>query len=131
MSARRSFQDHRLFAGFLPPLRQPLADRPAGHDVVLVIVRRCLPTMCIPVAASAPGDQLFHLTDDPEQPPALPWEPACQCTIQSDGAIARQISQVNRTAPKTPATASHPVGFDPISGEFAMHDCHHAAARIR
>ncbi|MGH8678798.1 MAG: thiamine pyrophosphate-binding protein, partial [Burkholderiales bacterium] len=38
MSGRCSFpEDHRLFGGFLPPLRQPLADRLTGHDLVLVL----------------------------------------------------------------------------------------------
>jgi benzoylformate decarboxylase len=67
MSGRCSFpEDHPLFAGFLPPLRQPLADRLAGHDVVLVLGA---PVFTYHVHTGGefvkPGTQLVQITDDP------------------------------------------------------------------
>jgi benzoylformate decarboxylase len=38
MSGRCGFpNDHALFAGYLPPIRERIVDKLAGHDVVLVI----------------------------------------------------------------------------------------------
>src|SRR5262249_40490264 len=71
MSGRRSFpEDHPLFAGFLPPLRQPLADRLAPYDVVLVIGAPVFTYHVHTGGSFAPaGTRLFHLTDDPQQHP--------------------------------------------------------------
>jgi len=124
MSARRSFpEDHRLFAGFLPPLRRPLADRLTGHDVVLVIGAPVF-TYHVHTGGSflPPGTQLFHLTDDPEQAARAPVGTSLLCTIQLGmEQLLGQISQVNRIAPKPRQLRPTPSASDPISGEFAMH----------
>jgi benzoylformate decarboxylase len=124
MSGRRSFpEDHRLFAGFLPPLRQPLADRLAGHDVVLVIGAPVFTYHVHTGGAFVPeGTQLFHLTDDPEQAARAPVGTSILSTIQLGmEQLLAQTSQVQRAAPKARQRPPVPPRRDPISGEFAMH----------
>ena len=61
-------QTHRLFQGSLPPGMKPLAERLAGHDVVLLAgaqVFRYHPH--IPGPILPPGTRLLHLTDDPNE----------------------------------------------------------------
>ncbi len=69
MVARAGFpEDHRLFAGHLPPLRQPLADKLAPHDVVLVLGA---PVFTYHVHTGGefvkPGTSVHLLTDDPHE----------------------------------------------------------------
>ncbi|MEI7968296.1 MAG: benzoylformate decarboxylase [Betaproteobacteria bacterium] len=69
MAGRIGFpEDHRLFAGHLPPLRQPLADRLAPHDVVLVLGA---PVFTYHVHTGGdfirPGTLLYLMTDDPQE----------------------------------------------------------------
>ncbi len=124
MSGRRSFpEDHPLFAGFLPPLRQPLADRLAGHDVVVVIGAPVFTYHVHTGGAFLPeGTQLFHLTDDPEQAARAPVGTSILCTIQLGmEQLLAQTSQVQRAAPKPRQRPAIPPARDPIGGEFAMH----------
>ena len=124
MSGRRSFpEDHPLFAGFLPPLRQPLADRLAGHDVVVVIGAPVFTYHVHTGGGFLPeGTQLFHLTDDPEQAARAPVGTSILCTIQLGmEQLLAQTSQVQRAAPKARQRAAIPPARDPIGGEFAMH----------
>ncbi len=124
MAGRCSFpEDHPLFAGFLPPLRQPLADRLAGHDVVVVIGAPVFTYHVHTDGAFVPaGTQLFHLTDDPEQAARAPVGTSILCTIQLGmEQLLAQISQVRRPAAKTRQRPPIPTASDPISGEFAMH----------
>ena len=124
MSGRRSFpEDHALFAGHLPPLRQPLADRLASHDVVLVIGA---PVFTYHVhtegAYLRPQTRLFHLTDDPEQAARAPVGTSLLSSIQLGmEQLLAQISQVQRAAPKVASRPSPPPVSDPIGGELAMH----------
>jgi benzoylformate decarboxylase len=124
MSGRRSYpEDHPLFAGFLPPLRQPLADRLAGHDVVVVIGAPVFTYHVHTGGAFLPeGTQLFHLTDDPEQAARAPVGTSILCTIQLGmEQLLAQTSQVQRAAPKARQRPPIPPARDPIGGEFAMH----------
>ena len=124
MSGRRSFpEDHALFAGHLPPLRQPLADRLASHDVVLVIGA---PVFTYHVhtegAYLRPQTRLFHLTDDPEQAARAPVGTSLLSSIQLGmEQLLAQISQVRRAAPKVASRPPPPPVSDPIGGELAMH----------
>ncbi len=124
MAGRRSFpEDHRLFAGFLPPLRQPLADRLAGHDVVLVIGA---PVFTYHVHSGGaflrPGTELFHLTDDFEQAARAPVGSAMLGSIRlSMEQLLARLPDVQRAAPAVRQRKPAPPAADPISGEFAMH----------
>jgi benzoylformate decarboxylase len=124
MAGRRSFpQDHPLFAGFLPPLRQPIADRLAAHDVVLVIGAPVF-TYHVHVAGQflAPGTRLFQMTDDAEQAARAPVGTALLSSIQLGmEQLLAQISEVQRTAPRGRTRLPAPPLQDPISGELAMH----------
>ena len=124
MAGRRGFpQDHPLFAGFLPPLRQPLADRLAGHDVVLVIGAPVFLYHVHTEGSFIPsGTQLFQLTDDADQAARAPVGTSILSSIQLGlEELLAQISEVKRPAPKPRHRPAAPPASDPISGEFAMH----------
>lgn len=124
MAGRRGFpQRHPLFAGFLPPLRQPLADKLAGHDVVVVIGA---PVFTYHVHTEGhyvqPGTRLFQLTDDLEQ--------AARAPVGSSivGSVALSVAQLllrvqggKRGAPPAMTQPAAPPANDPISGEYAMY----------
>ncbi|MEJ8814748.1 benzoylformate decarboxylase [Variovorax ureilyticus] len=66
MSGRCSFpEDHRLWNGFLPPMRERIVDRLAAHDVVFAIGA---PAFTYHVEGRGPhlpsGTELVQLTDD-------------------------------------------------------------------
>lgn len=68
MSGRCSFpEDHPLWAGFLPPMRERIVERLAGHDVVFAVGA---PAFTYHVEGQGPhlpeGTQLVQLTDDPQ-----------------------------------------------------------------
>ncbi|MFT3721482.1 benzoylformate decarboxylase [Pseudorhodoferax sp.] len=68
MSGRCSFpEDHRLFAGFLPAMRERIVDLLAGHDLILVIGA---PAFAYHVEGAGPhipqGSTLCQLTEDPD-----------------------------------------------------------------
>jgi len=74
MSGRCAFpEDHALFAGFLPAMREKIVQRLAGHDVIFVIGA---PAFAYHVEGTGPhipaGAQLCQLTDDPE---TATWTP--------------------------------------------------------
>jgi len=124
MSGRRSFpEDHALFAGHLPPLRQPLADRLAPYDVVLVIGA---PVFTYHVHTEGvyvpPGTRLFHLTDDAEQAARAPVGTSLLSSIQLGmEQLLAQISQVRRAPPRIAPRPPPPPVSDPIGGELAMY----------
>jgi benzoylformate decarboxylase len=124
MAGRRSFpQDHPLFAGFLPPLRQPIADRLAAHDVVLVIGAPVF-TYHVHVEGQylAPGTRLFQITDDPEQAARAPVGTAMLSSIQLGiEQLLAQVSEVRRPAPRGRTRLPAPAVRDPIDGPLMMH----------
>jgi benzoylformate decarboxylase len=80
MSGRCSFpESHPLFAGFLPPLRERIVAKLAGHDVVLSIGA---PVFTYHVEGFGPhlpdGTELALLTDDPS---TAAWAPVGQAAV--------------------------------------------------
>jgi len=68
MSGRCSFpEDHPLWGGFLPPMRERIVERLAGHDLVFAIGA---PAFTYHVGGQGPhlpeGCSLVQLTDDPQ-----------------------------------------------------------------
>lgn len=74
MSGRCSFpEDHRLFAGFLPAMREKIVELLGGHDLILAIGA---PAFTYHVEGAGPhipvGATLCQLTEDPE---TAAWTP--------------------------------------------------------
>ena len=124
MAGRRSFpENHPLFAGFLPPLRQPLADLLARHDVVLVVGA---PVFTYHVhtdgAFIAEGTRLFQMTDDPEQAARAPAGTSLFSSIRLGlEQLLGKLPPTDRPAPASRQWAAAPAKSDPIDGAFAMH----------
>jgi benzoylformate decarboxylase len=132
MGGRRSFpEDHPLFAGFLPPLRQPLADKLSCHDVVLVLGAPVF-TYHVHVEGRfiAEGTRLFQLTDDPEQAARAPVGTSLYSSIRLgvEQLVAR-LPQRPRAMPSLAPWAAPPAASDPITGAFAMHTIAHTMPR--
>jgi benzoylformate decarboxylase len=123
MGGRRSFpEDHPLFAGFLPPLRQPIADKLARHDAVLVVGAPVF-TYHVHVEGRyiAQGTRLFQIVEDPEQAARAPVGTAVY------GSIRLSVEQLTALLPKRPRALQalspwgpEPAASDPISGAYAM-----------
>jgi benzoylformate decarboxylase len=74
MSGRCSFpEDHRLFAGFLPAMRERIVELLAGHDLILAVGA---PAFAYHVEGAGPhvpeGASLCQLTEDPD---TAAWTP--------------------------------------------------------
>lgn len=119
MSGRASFpEDHRLFAGHLPPVRVQLAAKLAGHDLVLVLGAPVFtyhvhtPGEFIPA-----GTALWQLTDDAEVAARSPVGASIRCSLRVglarllDALAARQWPGANgRPQPTAPAAGNAPTG---------------------
>ena len=82
MSGRCGFpEDHRLFAGFLPAMREGIVSRLAGHDVIFVVGA---PAFIYHVEGSGPhvpaGATLYQLIDDPA---IAAWSPVGTSAVGS------------------------------------------------
>jgi benzoylformate decarboxylase len=100
--ARASFpQDHRLFAGYLPPGRSRLRDALSGHDTVLVVGAPILRQYAYePGPLVRPGTRLALVTDDPAEAHRSPSE----LTILADpAAVCRGLAEQVRARPGSPA----------------------------
>jgi benzoylformate decarboxylase len=82
MSGRCSFpEDHPLFAGFLPAMRERIVQLLAGHDLILALGA---PAFTYHVQGDGPhvppGAQLIQITDDPQ---TAAWAPLGTAVIGS------------------------------------------------
>jgi benzoylformate decarboxylase len=123
MGGRRSFpEDHPLFAGFLPPLRQPIADKLARHDVVLVVGAPVF-TYHVHVEGRyiAEGTGLFHLTEDLEQAARAPVGTSVYSSIRLGvEQLTALLPNRARPVPALSPWGAEPAASDPISGAYAM-----------
>jgi benzoylformate decarboxylase len=123
MGGRRSFpEDHPLFAGFLPPLRQPIADKLAQHDAVLVLGAPVF-TYHVHVEGRyiGEGTRLFQVTDDPEQAARAPVGTSVYSSIRlGTEQLLALLPQRARPVPVLSPWGPEPEASDPISGAFAM-----------
>jgi len=130
MSGRCGFaEDHPLFSGFLPALRERIVQQLTGHDVVLVLGA---PAFTYHVEGFGPhvpeGCQLFQLTDDPQ---VAAWAPVGTAAVGNIRAGVEELLAIANTYPKavrtTPTLAAKPpTPLPPAQGErmsvaFAMH----------
>ena len=124
MSGRASFpEDHPLFAGFLPPVRNLLAAKLAGYDVVLVLGA---PIFTYHVQSEGPfvpdGVQLFQIIDDPE---AAAWAPVGASVVSTLRlSLVRLLELVEDSARSAPALLVRPPVPDvlePMPAAFVLH----------
>jgi len=130
MSGRCSFaEDHPLFGGFLPALRERIVQQLTGHDVVLVLGAPAFTYHVEGVGPYVPEDcQLFLFTDDPH---AAAWAPVgtaavgnIRAGVEELLAAAAQYPPVVRAMPA--AKAAPPIPEPPQPGErmstaFVLH----------
>lgn len=118
MSARCAFpEDHRLFAGFLPPMREKIVDLLGGHDLILVIGA---PAFTYHVEGTGPhvpeGASLFQLIEDPG---VAAWTPVGASVVGNvrlgvDALLAREVPG-ERALP--PPRSMPPVALPNAAGE--------------
>jgi benzoylformate decarboxylase len=123
-ASRSSFpEDHPLFAGFLPPVRQLVTEKLAGHDVVVVLGA---PVFTYHVHSEGPfvpeGTQLYQMTDDPQ---AAAWSPVGSSLLATMRLGITQLLELveptRRPAPsRLRAQPCEVEASDPISGPFVM-----------
>lgn len=119
MSGRASFpEDHRLFAGHLPPVRAQLAARLAGHDLILVLGAPVFTYHVHTQGEFIPnGAVLWQLTDDPEWAARSPVGAAVRCSMRAglnrllDALTKRRRPQASgRAMPVGPVSVKAPTG---------------------
>ncbi|AJC18593.1 benzoylformate decarboxylase [Pandoraea sputorum] len=118
MCARCAFpEDHRLFAGFLPSMREKIVGLLGGHDLILVIGA---PAFTYHVEGAGPhvpeGASLFQLIEDPG---VAAWTPVGASVVGNvrlgvEALLARDVPN-ERTQP--PARAVPPVAASNAPGE--------------
>lgn len=130
MSGRCGFpEDHRLFAGFLPALRERIVERLAGHDLVFAIGA---PAFTYHVEGQGPhvpaGATLFQLIDDPD---TAAWTPVGSAVVASIRlALADLLARpapVPRALPaprERIARAEPPAAGERISVAYALQTLH-------
>ncbi|PTE02393.1 benzoylformate decarboxylase [Pandoraea apista] len=118
MCARCAFpEDHRLFAGFLPPMREKIVGLLGGHDLILVIGA---PAFTYHVEGAGPhvpeGASLFQLIEDPG---VAAWTPVGASVVGNvrlgvEALLAREIPH-ERELP--PARTAPPFAMANVPGE--------------
>src|SRR5258708_24838229 len=108
--------DARLFQGFLPPVRDQLARRMDGHDVIVSIGA---PIFTYHVHTEGPylpeGARLFHLDCDPAQTAWAPVGTSVLTTIRAGvTALLEMVEKADRPLPEArvrprPAPPTHPL----------------------
>ncbi|WP_030166207.1 benzoylformate decarboxylase [Spirillospora albida] len=123
LSGRSGFpEDHRLFQGFLPPVRDQLAARLEGHDVVLVLGA---PVFTYHVHSEGPfipdGAKLFHFDCDPAQTAWAPVGTSVLTTIDAGvSGLLDLVDKADRPAPEPRAALARPGAADPMDPAFVI-----------
>ncbi len=126
MCARCAFpEDHRLFAGFLPPMREKIVGLLGGHDLILVIGA---PAFTYHVEGAGPhvpdGASLFQLIEDPG---VAAWTPVGASVVGNvrlgvEALLARDVPNERDTPPAralAPVAAPNAPG-EPMTTAFAL-----------
>lgn len=130
MSARCSFpEDHPLFGGFLPAMREKIVGLLDGHDVILVLGA---PAFSYHVEGTGPhvpeGAVLFQLIDDPNTAAWTPVGMSAVCSIREGVRDLLALADpVHRTAPTprpSPARAEPAYAGQPMSVAFVLQTLH-------
>nr|WP_296069875.1 benzoylformate decarboxylase [uncultured Actinoplanes sp.] len=118
MPSRAAFpEDHPLFQGYLPPVRQEIARLLGGNDVVLVLGA---PVFTYHVHTSGPfvadGTRLFHLDCDPAAAARAAVGTSVLTTVRAGvAALCRSVKPApDRPNPAPPVRAAPPALADPL-----------------
>ncbi|MFA1545440.1 benzoylformate decarboxylase [Actinomadura chokoriensis] len=123
LSGRSGFpEDHALFQGFLPPVREQLARRLAEHDVVLVLGA---PVFNYHVHSEGPyiaeGTRLFHLDCDPVQTSWAPVGTSVLTTIRAGvTGLLDLVEKAGRPAPEPRPRLAKPQAADPMDAALVV-----------
>lgn len=123
LSGRSGFpEDHRLFRGFLPPVRDQIVRALDGHDVVVAIGA---PIFTYHVHAGGPylpaGARLFHLDCDPGQTAWAPVGTSVLTTIRSGvTALLDLVDKADRPLPAQAPPPPPPPVTDPIAPALVL-----------
>lgn len=127
MNGRCSFpEDHALFGGFLPAIRERIVQKLAGHDVVFVIGA---PVFTYHVEGQGPfiaeGTQLYQLIEDPA---IAAWAPVGTAAVGNIRTGVQELLErpTTRQRPAPGPRPATPVPAAPAHGElmtdaFLMH----------
>jgi benzoylformate decarboxylase len=123
-AGRASFpEDHPLFAGFLPPVRQLLAQKLAAYDVVIVLGA---PIFTYHIHTDGPfvpeGIQLFQIIDDPDAAARSPLGTSLLSTLRLGlSRLLDLVELVTRPRPTPWVRPDAPAASDPIQASYVMH----------
>ena len=118
MSGRCGFpNDHPLFAGYLPAMRERIVERLAGHDLILAIGA---PAFIYHVEGRGPhlpdGAALFQLIDDPDMAAWTPSGSSVLCSIRL-GLLDLMQRPACASRPAPPARKKAARAVPPLAGE--------------
>lgn len=123
VAGRCSFrEDHPLFMGVLPPLRQRIIEILTGRDVIIVIGAPLF-TYHIPSAGdlAAIGAEIFQLTDDAEEASTASIGTSVLTTLKPALAGLNQfIPKVARPGSPGPPRAPQPRSGNPLTPDFIL-----------
>lgn len=126
MCARCAFpEDHRLFAGFLPPMREKIVGLLGGHDLILVIGA---PAFTYHVEGQGPhvpeGASLFQLIEDPG---VAAWAPVGASVVGNvklgiEALLSRAAPNERAVPPArtVPPVATANAAGEPMTTAFAL-----------
>ncbi|MCO5970486.1 benzoylformate decarboxylase [Actinoallomurus soli] len=123
LSGRSGFpEDHRLFRGFLPPVRDQLARALEPYDVIVSVGA---PIFTYHVHTEGPylpaGARLFHLDCDPAQTAWAPVGTSVLTTIRAGvAALLELVEKADRPAPPPLVRPPVPPVTDPIQPALAI-----------
>jgi len=126
MSGRCGFpEDHPLFGGFLPPMRERIVEKLAGHDLIVAIGAPAFTYHIEGIGPQLPhGATLVQLTDDPQTASYGPARISVVCSIRL-GLLDLLSGPVPgaRALPaptKRPARVAPPQGSERMSVAFVL-----------
>src|SRR2546430_1716839 len=107
MSGRCSFpEDHGLFAGFLPPMREKIVNLLAGHDVIFALGATAFTYHVEGAGPHLPaGARLVQLIDDPN---IAAWTPQGTSVV---GSIRLGVLDLLAREPPRPREVAMPIAF--------------------
>ncbi|GGQ38577.1 benzoylformate decarboxylase [Actinomadura coerulea] len=117
LSGRSGFpEDHPLFRGFLPPVRQHLSARLEGHDVILVLGAPVFTYHVHSEGRVIPeGARLFHFDCDPATTAWAPVGTSVLTTIDAGvSGLLELVAKADRPHPEPRERLAKPQATDPI-----------------